>query len=48
MAETGDGKSAPNWVAIGAFLVGAVVGLSAGIAIGVLISPYIFPPSSGM
>jgi hypothetical protein len=41
-------QAASKWVAIGAFLVGAVVGLSAGIAIGLVIFPYIFPPPAAM
>lgn len=44
----GQDKAASKWVAIGSFLVGAIVGLSAGIAVGLFIFPYIFPPPPAM
>jgi len=46
MAETD--KASSKWVAIGSFLVGGIVGLSAGIAVGLFIFPYIFQPPPAM
>jgi hypothetical protein len=51
MADTDDAQAAKaqtKWIAIGSFLVGGIIGLSAGIAVGLFIFPYIFQPPPAM